>query len=62
MIGRIALAVIVGLAVGLGCLFVGMLLGSLNVPPAEAVAGFLTTFAWAIGVLAGLFHFFRGSL
>lgn len=62
MIQRIALAVIVGLAVGLGCLFVGLLLGSLNVPPAEAVAGFLTAYAWAIGILAGAWYFVRGSL
>jgi len=30
------------------------------VPPAEAVGGFLEQFAWAIGILAGLWAFFSG--
>lgn len=58
---RIALAVIIGLAVGLACLFLGLLLGSLNIAPASAVAGFLTAYAWAIGVLAGLWYFFTAA-
>lgn len=61
MIGRIVMAVVVAVIVGLACMLLGMVLNSLNVPPAEAVGHFLTEFAWVIGVLAGLVHFFRGG-
>lgn len=62
MLQRIIRAVIVAVAVGLACLLLGALLGVINVPPAEVVGRFLTQFAWAIGVLAGLWQFFGGSL
>lgn len=62
MINRIVVAAVIGAAVGLGCVLLGMLLGSTGIPPAEAVGAFLATWAWVIGILAGLYHFFRGSL
>lgn len=58
MIETIILAVIIGIAVGLGCMLVGKLLNSLGIPPAAAVGGFLEQYGWAIGVLAGLWWFF----
>ena len=61
MLNRLVLAVVIAIVVGLVCLLVGMLLASLGVPPAEAVGGFLTEYAWVIGVLAGLWHFFSGG-
>jgi len=39
----------------------GMLLVSLDIPPAEAVGRFLENYAWVIGILAGLWYFFRGG-
>jgi len=62
MIGRLVLAVVVAVVVGLACLLLGLVLASLAVPIAVTVGGFLTTYAWVIGVLAGLWHFFRGGL
>ena len=62
LLGRIIMAVIVAIVVGLICLLLGILLSSLGVPPAAAVGGFLTAYAWVIGVLAGLIHFLRGGL
>ena len=61
MLTRIIQAVIVAAAVGLGCLFLGMLLASLGIPITDAVAAFLTTWGWVIGVLAGLWYFFGGG-
>jgi len=61
MIGRSVLAVVIGSVVGLACILLGMLLVSLDIPPAEAVGRFLENYAWVIGILAGLWYFFRGG-
>ena len=58
MLERIVLAVIIAVVIGLVCILVARLLKAVNVPPAEAVGGFLEQFAWAIGILAGLWAFF----
>lgn len=58
---RIILAVIVAIAVWLACLFLGVVLGTLNVPLTDAIASFLTHWGWTIGVLAGLWYFFTGQ-
>lgn len=55
---KLILAVVVAVVVGLVCILVGAILASINVPPAEAVGHFLNQFAWAIGILAGLWYFF----
>ena len=58
LIGRIVLAVIVAVVVGL--LLVGLLgplLLTLHVPIATTVGGFFVDFGWAIGVLAGIVYF-----
>lgn len=60
MIGRIVLAVVVGAAVGLLCLLLGMLLGAVGIPFVATVGSFLSTWAWVIGILAGLWWFFSG--
>lgn len=62
MIARIVNAVVVGALVGLGCLLLGMVLASLNIPPVEAVGKFLEQWCWVIGVLVGLLTFFRGGV
>ena len=61
MLIRILRAVIIAVVVGLACILLGVVLESINVPPAEAVGGFLTTYAWAIGILAGLWAFLGGD-
>jgi len=55
---KLILAVVVAVAVGLGCILLGGILASLNVPPAEAVGHFLSAYAWVLGVLAGLWFYF----
>jgi len=62
MIGRLVLALVVAVVVGLACLLLGVILAGLAVPIAVTVGGFLTTYAWVIGVLAGLWHFFKGGV
>lgn len=62
MIRRIILAVVVAVVVTLGCILLGMLLGAINISVAAVIGDFLTKFAAAIGILAGLWHFFRGGL
>jgi hypothetical protein len=61
MIRRVILAVVVAVVVTLGCILLGMLLGAINISVAAVIGGFLTKYAAAIGILAGLWHFFRGS-
>lgn len=60
-IARLALAVVVAVAVTLGVILLGIILISINVGIAEAVGGFLKTYAAAIGVLAGIWFFFKGG-
>jgi hypothetical protein len=62
MIMRVVYAVVVAVVVGLACILLGVLLNALGVPPATAVGGFLTAYAWVIGALAGLLYFLRGGL
>ena len=61
MLSRIVLAVVVGVVTGLVCLLLGAVLGSMDIPPVSAIAGFLTRWAWVIGILAGLWYFFAGG-
>lgn len=61
MIQRLVLAVVVAIAVGLICLLLGAVLESIGVPIASTVGAFLKAWAWVIGLLAGLWHFFAGS-
>lgn len=55
------MAVIIAVAVTLGCMLLGAILGGLGIAIAVQVGGFLATYGPAIGVLAGLWHFFTGS-
>lgn len=60
MIESIAIAVVVGLIVGLLCIGVGRLLKSVNVPPLAALGTFLDDYGWAIGLVAALWAFVTG--
>lgn len=62
MLSRVVLAVVVAVVVGLVCILVGSILNTLNVPIAATVGGFLVAYGWALGVLAGLWHFFGGGM
>lgn len=57
MLMRLVYAMAVAVLVYLACILLGLILGSLNVPIAATVGGFLTEFAVVIGVLAGLMNF-----
>jgi hypothetical protein len=62
MLMRLVAATVVAVIVYLACILLGAILGSLGVPIATTVGGFLTQFAVVIGVLAGLWHFAGGTL
>lgn len=61
MLKRIILAVIVAIAVTLGCYLLGAILAALKVDIAVTVGDFLKTYGSVIGILAGLWFFFTGS-
>lgn len=61
MIRALVLAVIVAVAVGLGLTLLGGILADLGVPIAETIGSFLESYAFVIGVLAGLWYFFTHS-
>jgi hypothetical protein len=58
MLGRIALSVVVAVAVTLGCILVGGLLAKLNVDVAVEVGNFVKTYATIIGLASGIWFFF----
>lgn len=60
MLARVVLAVVVGIVVGLVCLLVGALLGDIGIPFVATIGSFLATWAWVLGLLAGLWFFFSG--
>lgn len=62
MVRRIVLAVIVAVVVTLGCILLGMLLGAINIAVAATIGGFLERYSAAIGILAGLWYFFKGGV
>lgn len=62
MISRVVLALVVAIVVGLLCILLGSVLVSLSVPIAATIGGFLVQWGWVLGVLAGLWYFFRGSI
>lgn len=61
MIRRLVLAVVVAVVTTLGCMLVGAVLATIAVPIAVTVGGFLSTWAGAFGLLAGLWYFFSGG-
>ena len=62
MIGRVVLAVVVAIVVGLLCMYLlGPILVSLGVPIAVIVGEFFVKWGWTLGVLAGLWYFFSGQ-
>ena len=62
MISRVVLSVVVAVVVTLLCILLGGILASLGIPIAETVGSFLETYGPALGVLAGLWYFFKGGL
>jgi len=60
VIESIAIAIGVGVLVGLASVFIGRMLKAAGVPPAEAAGGFLEQFAWALGFVAALWAFATG--
>ena len=61
MLARIVLAVVVAVAVTLGCFLVGAILVTLKVAIAATIGMWLKDWGGVIGVLAGLWYFFSGT-
>lgn len=61
MLGRLAIAVVVGVVVTLGCLLLGAILVTLKVDIAVTVGEFLKQWGGVFGVLAAIFSFFSGG-
>lgn len=61
MLGRIVMAVIVGIVVYLACILIGGLLVTTAVPFVVTVGSFLERFAGLLGLLAALWHFFANG-
>lgn len=62
MIRRLILAVVVAVIVTLACTLLGEILIKLNVDIAVTIGTFLKQYDAVIGVLAGLWYFFAGSV
>ena len=60
MIGRIVIAVLIGIIVWLVCVFGGALLASLGIPVLSKLGELFQTYAVVIGAIAGLVAFFTG--
>lgn len=60
LLPRIATAAVIAGFVFLACLLLGSLLGTVGIPPVEAVGHFLKEWAAAIAVLMFLWALFRG--
>lgn len=58
MISKLALSVVVAVAVILGCVLLGGLLETVGVSVAVTVGGFLKTYSTALGILSGIWYFF----
>lgn len=58
MLNRIGLAIVIAIIVTLVCILLGGILLALNIAIATTVGDFLKDYAGAIGILAGLWHFF----
>lgn len=57
MLMRIVRAVIVAVVVFLGCILLGMLLSAIGVSIAGVVGAFITKYATAISIIAGIWYF-----
>lgn len=58
MLSKLIQAVVVAVVVALACILLGAILVALKVEIAVTVGAFLKQYAGAIGVLAGLWHYF----
>lgn len=58
---KLILALVIAVVVGIVCVaLLGPIIGSLAVPIAAVIGGFLVTWGWVRGVLAGLWYYFAG--
>lgn len=62
MLMRLIVAVVVAVVVGLACLLIGALLGGIGIPFVHTIGAFLVTWAWVLGLLAGLYAFATGKV
>ena len=57
---KFILAIVVWVVVALVCVLLGDLLSTMKAAPLTAIGGFLDTWAWVLGFLAGLWYYFAG--
>lgn len=62
MLRRIGIAVVIGVAVFLGCILLGGLFVTLKADFAITVGNFLKSYAGVIGLLAALYAYFTGRV
>lgn len=58
---RLVHAVAIGFIVGLVCLFLAAVLPAIKVPVITDIGAFLGTWAWPIGIVAGMLDFAAGG-
>ncbi len=58
---NLGISVVIAIVVYLGCVLLGGILSSFNIPIATVIGGFLKTYATIIGFLSGLWWFFTHS-
>ena len=61
MLGRLALAIVVGVVAFLACELLGALLVAIKVEFVVAIGSFLKEWSGVIGLLAAVWHFFAGG-
>jgi len=62
MLSRLIQAVVIAVIVTLACMLLGKILGAIDLSITFAIGAFLVQFSAILGILAGLWHFFGGSL
>lgn len=63
MLNRIGIAVVIAIAVTIGCYFLGAILTAIHgIAVAVTVGDFLKNYGAVIGILAGLWSFFGGAV
>lgn len=61
LLGRLVLAVVVGVVVTLACILIGAILVTLKIELAVTVGNFIKTYGGVFGVLAALWYFFSNA-
>lgn len=58
LLKNVILAIVIAAVTWLGCVFLGGILATVNIPVVVVAGSFLKSYASAIGILAGVWFFF----